>query len=249
MNINNELNKKISIVTGAGRGIGKAIAKKLAQSGSHVICISKSKNCEETSKEIKEEGYESSFYQIDITDHNSVNFYSKQILEKYKSIDILVNNAGIVKDNLILRLSLEEWNNVISVNLSSVFYMTKVFIRNMILNKWGRIVNISSIIGNIGNAGQSNYSAAKSGINAFTKSIAKEVSKRNITVNAVAPGFIQTDMTENLRSELVNKVIENIPCGRLGNPNDVASLVKFLCTEEASYITGQVITVDGGLTM
>ena len=243
------INKKISIVTGAGRGIGKAIAKKLAKHGSHVICISKSNNCEKTAEEIKAEGYESSFYQMDIADNDSVNFYSKKILEKHKSIDILINNAGIVKDNLILRLSLEEWNQVISLNLSSVFYMTKIFIRNMILNKWGRIVNISSIIGNIGNAGQSNYSAAKSGINAFTKSIAKEVGKRNITVNAVAPGFIKTDMTNNINDKLVNKVIENIPCGRLGNPDDVASLVKFLCTEEASYITGQVITVDGGLTM
>lgn len=238
-----------AIITGASRGIGKAIAIKLASIGIHVICISKSIECKQTSLEINQNGHKSSYYQLDISNYNEVNELSKKILIKYKNIDILINNAGITKDNLLLRMTDNDWTNVINTNLSSIFYLTKFFIKNMIHQKSGRIINISSIIGSMGNAGQSNYAASKAGINGFTKSIAKEVGSRGITVNAIAPGFISTDMTSKLNLNIKEKIIKNLCIKRLGTVEDVSSLVLFLISEEASYITGQIIAIDGGLNI
>ncbi|MDF2474159.1 MAG: 3-oxoacyl-(acyl-carrier-protein) reductase [Anaerocolumna sp.] len=243
------LDNKIAIVTGASRGIGRAIALTLASYGASVIVNyngSKEK-AEEVVNEIKSKGGTASVYQADASDFEAVKTMFADVVKEYGKIDILVNNAGITRDNLILKMTEEEFDAVIDTNLKGVFNCLKQASRIMLKQKSGRIINISSVVGVIGNPGQVNYSAAKAGVIGMTKSLAKELGSRGITVNAVAPGYINTDMTAVLGDELKQKVTDNIPLRRLGEVADIAETVAFLASEKAAYITGQTIQVDGGL--
>jgi 3-oxoacyl-[acyl-carrier protein] reductase len=241
---------KVCVVTGAGRGIGRAIANALAARDVHIICVSKSEeNCSAVAGEIRGRGLSAEHIAVDVASADAVANACKEILEKHRAVDILVNNAGIARDNLMLRMSEEEWRSVLDTNLSSCFHWTKNLLYKMMRKRWGRIVNLSSVVGITGNLGQANYAAAKAGVIGFTKSVARETASRGITVNAVAPGFIQTDMTRNLGDGVVAELLRNIPMGALGSADDVAAAVKFLCSAEAGYITGQVIGVNGGMVM
>jgi|WP_308743400.1 3-oxoacyl-[acyl-carrier protein] reductase len=245
------LKNKVALVTGASRGIGRAIALTLAGYGAIVIinyCGSKEK-AEEIVNQIKENGGTAIAYQADVADFEAVKTMFSDITKEYERIDILVNNAGITKDNLILKMSEEEFDAVINTNLKGVFNCLKQASRIMLKQKEGRIINISSISGVVGNPGQVNYCAAKAGVIGITKSLAKELGSRGITVNAVAPGYINTDMTAVLKDDLKEKVTELIPLKRLGEVEDIAETVAFLASDKASYITGQTIQVDGGLGM
>ncbi len=244
------LQDKICVVTGAGRGIGKDIAIRLAHAGAHVVCVSKNvQSCSAVAQLINSEGFSAEYLAVDVADNKLVAEACSTILSKYGNVDVLINNAGITRDNLIMRMSDEDWIDVLNTNLSGCFFWTKNLIRSMLKNKWGRIINISSIVGCVGNAGQCNYSAAKAGILGFTKSIAREVASRGITVNAIAPGFIRTDMTDSLNESIVEKIKENIPLKKFGEVSDISAVVEFLCSQGAQYITGQVIHVDGGMYM
>jgi 3-oxoacyl-[acyl-carrier protein] reductase len=239
-----------AIVTGAGRGIGKSIAKKMARQGIFIVCVSRNKeNCIKTVKEIRSDGGKSIGYNFDISKASNVEKNLQRIIKKIGSIDIIINNAGITKDNLIMRMSNQEWEDVIQTNLSGCFYLIRNCIRPMIRNRWGRIINISSVVGILGNPGQVNYASSKSGLIGLTKTLARELSSRFITVNAVAPGFIRTDMTKKLSDKIKEKIRLSIPLSRMGTPEEVTNLIIFLCSEEASYITGQTISIDGGLAM
>lgn len=245
------LKNKVALVTGASRGIGRAIALTLAHYGAKVVvnyCGSKEK-ADEVVDEIKENGGTAIAYQADIADFEAVKTMFTDIIKEYGRIDILVNNAGITRDNLILKMSEEEFDTVINTNLKGVFNCLKQASRIMLKQKGGRIINISSISGIVGNPGQANYCAAKAGVIGITKSLAKELGSRGITVNAVAPGYINTDMTAVLKDDLKEKVTELIPLKRLGEVEDIAETVVFLASDKASYITGQTIQVDGGLGM
>jgi 3-oxoacyl-[acyl-carrier protein] reductase len=243
-------NNRIALVTGAGRGIGKAIAGVLAQSGVTVICVSKNEaSCGAVAAEIQAGGRKARAVAVDVADGAAVAKAAGDMLAEFGNIDILVNNAGITRDGLLFRMSEEDWDSVLATNLTSAFHWTKYLGRAMAQRRWGRIVNISSVAGLAGNAGQANYSAAKAGLIGFTKSIAKEFARRSITCNAVAPGFIKTDMTAVLSEDVTKAALQYIPMQRLGEPADVAHLAAFLCSEEAGYITGQVFTVDGGMVM
>ncbi len=245
-----ELKDKVALVTGAGRGIGKAIALALASAGSKVICVSRSEaNCKGVSEEIIANGGEADFRAVDVSDGAAVKEACEVLLEKYETIDILVNNAGITRDGLLFRMSDDDWHDVMNTNLSSCFYWTKYLARPMTRKRWGRIVNISSVIGLTGNAGQANYAAAKAGMIGFSKSLAKEFAARSVTVNSIAPGFIQTDMTAELDEKTKEAIMKVIPLKRLGNSSDIADMTKYLCSPSANYITGQVFTVDGGMVM
>lgn len=239
--------KKVALVTGGSRGIGKACAIELAKAGYDVAInyVGNTESAEKTVSELKELGSNSMAFKFDVTDINAVNNGISEILEKYGKIDALVNNAGITRDGLFMRMNAENWNAVINTNLNSAYNVSSAVIKFMIKQRHGAIVNMSSIIGVYGNAGQTNYAAAKAGLIGFTKSLAKEVGSRNIRVNAIAPGFIQTDMTKDLS---LDGVEEHIPLRRLGQPEDIAKAVKFLI-EDADYITGQVLQVDGGLVV
>ncbi|MEG1001983.1 3-oxoacyl-[acyl-carrier-protein] reductase [Clostridium sp.] len=245
------LKNKCAIVTGASRGIGKAIAKKLASLGANIVLNYRSN--EEEALKVQEEilayGVEVLLYKCDISDFNAVSEMVKCSKEKFGNIDIMVNNAGITKDTLILRMKEEDFDKVIDVNLKGVFNCLKAITPIMVKQKVGRIVNLSSVVGLVGNAGQVNYAASKAGVIGMTKSLAKEVGSRGITVNAVAPGFIDTDMTEILGEKFKEEAKKNIPLKRLGNPEDVAGAVAYLVGDDASYITGQVLNVDGGMVM
>lgn len=244
------LKDRVSLITGAGHGIGKEIALTFAKEGSDVIvCDVDLEAAQNTQKEIEAIGCCSLSFKVDVTKLSEVEEMVNLILDKFSKIDILVNNAGITKDNLILRMSEEDWDKVLSVNLKGAFNCTKVISRNMLKKRYGRIVNVASIIGIIGNAGQANYAASKGGLIALTKSLAKEFASRNINVNAVAPGFIQTPMTEKLPQDYKKQMLENIPMGKFGKPEDVAKVCLFLVSSESDYITGQVVVVDGGMTM
>ena len=243
------LEGQTAIVTGASRGIGKAIAISLAKEGAEVIInySSSIENADKVVTEIKSFGGRSYHIQADISNENSVNELIKTVLNKNNKIDILVNNAGITKDGLLMRMKNEDWQKVLNLNLNGVFYCTKAVSRMMLKQKKGRIINITSVVGLMGNPGQANYAAAKAGVIGLTKSAAKEFASRGITVNAVAPGFIATDMTSELDSEAI---ISAIPLGRYGSPEDVAGVVRFLAADpSASYITGQTFQVDGGMVM
>ncbi len=242
--------KRSALVTGAGRGIGRAIAKLLASEGVAVACVSRTEaSCKLAAEEIVASGGEAKAYAVDVSDSEAVSGAAKQVLEDFGEVDILINNAGITKDGLILRMSDESWQEVMDTNLTSCFYWTRNLAHPMARRRWGRIVNISSVVGLMGNAGQCNYSSSKAGMLGLTKSLARELASRSITVNAVAPGFIDTDMTSRLDEKTTDLILKSIPLRRLGNSDDVAQVVGFLCSEQAGYITGQVFTVDGGMVM
>ena len=238
---------EVALVTGASRGIGRACAIELAKNG-YNVAISYAGNDEAANKtieDLKALNIQAKAYKFDVSDKEACAKAVEEVLSDFGKVDVLVNNAGITRDGLFMRMSAENWEAVINTNLSSAFYMTNPVIKTMIKQRSGCIINMSSIAGRMGNAGQANYSAAKAGLIGFTKSLAKELGSRNIRVNAIAPGFIQTDMTKDLDAE---KITEHIPLKRLGQPEDIAKTVKFLA-EEGSYITGQVIGVDGGLVI
>jgi len=247
-----ELEGKVSLVTGASRGIGRAIALKLASLGSSVavnyvaIEASNKADADNVVESVIRLGGEAMSVEADIRNGAAVKAMVEQVTDKWGKIDILVNNAGINRDTLLLRMSDDAWDDVINTNLRGAYLCTKFAVRHMMRQEWGRIISISSVVGRVGNAGQSNYAAAKGGIIAFTKSIAREMGSRNITANAVAPGFIVTEMTNKLPPERRESMLAMITLQRLGQPEDVAELVGFLATERAGYITGQVITIDGG---
>jgi len=247
-----ELEGKVSLVTGASRGIGRAIALKLASLGSSVavnyVAIEASNKADANNvvESVIRLGGEAMSVEADIRNGAAVKAMVEQVTDKWGKIDILVNNAGINRDTLLLRMSDDAWDDVINTNLRGAYLCSKFAVRHMMRQEWGRIISISSVVGRVGNAGQSNYAAAKGGIIAFTKSIAREMGSRNITANAVAPGFIVTEMTNKLPPERRESMLAMIPLQRLGQPEDVAELVGFLATERAGYITGQVITIDGG---
>ena len=249
MTLSKLLEGQTAIVTGASRGIGKAIAIFLAKEGAEVI-INYSSSLENANKvisEINSFGGKAYPIQADISNENSVNGLIKTVLQKNNQIDVLVNNAGITKDGLLMRMKTDDWQKVLDLNLSGVFYCTRAVSRQMLKQKKGRIINITSVVGLMGNPGQANYSAAKAGVVGLTQSSAKEFASRGITVNAVAPGFISTDMTKDLNSE---SILSAIPLGRFGKPEDVAGAVRFLAADpSAAYITGQTIQVDGGMVM
>ena len=242
---------KVALITGATRGIGRQIAITLANSGFDIVVNYRKENddLEDTKKEIEETGRKCLAVQGDVSNYGECEKFVKEAIEEYGKIDVLVNNAGITKDNLLMRMKKEDFESVIDVNLIGTFNVTKNVIPYMIKARNGKIVNISSVVGISGNAGQTNYSASKAGIIGFTKSLAKEVASRNINVNAIAPGFIKTDMTDVLKEEVKEEISKTIPLKRMGEAKDVANLVKFLVSEESNYITGQVINVDGGMLM
>lgn len=242
-------NERKALVTGAGRGIGKAIAHSLADEGVHVICVSKSNNCDAVAKEIQDKGGKASSLSVDVSNANAVKEACENLLQEHERIDILVNNAGITRDGLMLRMSVEDWESVITTNLSSAFYWIRHLLQPMTRGRWGRILNISSVTGIMGNPGQANYGAAKAGMIGLTKCLAKEVGSRNITVNAVAPGFTSTDMTDELDEKYREEIQKMLPIKRFGSPDEVAKLVTYLASEEAGYITGKAISIDGGLVM
>lgn len=242
--------KKIALVTGAGRGIGKAIALTLAEEGYHIICVSRSESsCGAVAKEIESSGGSAEAHALDVSDASSVEKACEALLEKHGLINILVNNAGITKDNLVFRMGEEDWDAVLNTNLKSVFTFAKHLARPMTRKRWGRIINIASVIGLIGNAGQANYSAAKAGIIGLSKSLAKEFAARNVTVNVVAPGLFETDMTSILSEEQKTSILGVIPMKRMGKASDIANITTFLASDKSDYITGQVFTVDGGMVM
>lgn len=243
-------NNRTALVTGAGRGIGQSIATSLGKCGVTVICISKSESsCNATATAIREAGGKAEAIAVDVSDGDAVKTKAKELLKDFGQIDILVNNAGITRDGLILRMKPQDWEDVVSTNLTSCFYWIKYISPSMTRKRWGRIVNISSVTALMGNEGQSNYVASKAGIIGLTKSVARELASRKITVNTVAPGFTKTDMITELNEKQKNAITQNIPLGRIANPEEIASMVAYLCSEEASYITGQTISVDGGLAM
>ena len=242
---------KVALVTGATRGIGKQIALCLAKEGYDIALNYRSENEEltNTKNELEKLGIKVLPVQGDVSNYEDCERFVKEIIENFGQIDVLVNNAGITKDMLLMRMKKEDFEQVIDVNLVGTFNVTKNVINYMLKAKSGRIINISSVVGVSGNAGQTNYSASKAGIIGFSKSLAKEVASRNILVNCIAPGFIQTDMTNVLKDEVKEEIAKNIPLKRMGTPEDVARVVKFLASEDSSYITGQVINVDGGMLM
>jgi 3-oxoacyl-[acyl-carrier protein] reductase len=242
---------KVAIVTGSGRGIGKAIAMKLAENGATVVIndVGDSAPAEQTAAEIKNLNRQAMAIMADVSSSADVAKMVETAIAAYGKVDILVNNAGITRDQLTMKMTDEEWDKVLAIDLKSVFLCTRAVLRPMLKQRSGRIISMSSVVGIIGNAGQANYAAAKAGIIGFTKTIAKEVASRGITVNAVAPGFIDTPMTQVLPEERKQALMNNIPLGYLGTPRDIAETVAFLASEEARYITGQVISVDGGISL
>jgi len=242
---------KTAVVTGASRGIGLAIARQLASEGVKIACVSRNPaGCEAAAESIRQAGGQAEAFPCDVSDAAQVEEKASRILESFGRVDILVNNAGITKDGLMLRMSPEAWGDVLRTNLDSCFYWCRYLTQPMTRARWGRIINMGSVSGVMGNAGQVNYSAAKAGLIGLTKSLARELASRSITANLIAPGFIDTDMTAELsQGDMADKILANIPLKRFGKVEDIANLATFLASEEASYITGQVFSVDGGMAI
>jgi 3-oxoacyl-[acyl-carrier protein] reductase len=246
----NQLANQIAVVTGAGRGIGRAIALKFAEAGADVVCISRTaENSEKTAAAIRALGRKAWAVALDVSDSAAVAASSEKILTDTVRVDILVNNAGVTRDGLVMRMSEADWDTVIDTNLKGAFLVTKAFSRAFIRQRAGRIINVGSVIGLIGNAGQCNYAASKAGLFGFTKSAARELASRGITVNALAPGFVETDMTSGLTEELKATVLKQIPLGAFGQAEDIANAALFLASPASRYITGQILAVDGGMVM
>ncbi len=245
-----KLGNKVSIVTGASKGIGKTIAKIFAQAGTHVVCVSRTKDdLNILKKEILNDGGSVSIYSCDVSNFDEVEGLIRNTVEEFSKIDIIVNNAGITRDGLIMRMSDEDWNTVIDINLKGTFNAIKAVSRQMMKQRSGRIINISSVVGLKGNAGQANYAASKAGIIGLTKSSSKELASRGITVNCIAPGYIATDMTDQLTDKVKEEIINRIPLGYIGKTDNIAAAALFLASDEAEYITGQTISVDGGMVI
>ena len=242
---------QVAVVTGAGRGIGHAIAVRLAKEGARVASVSRTEaNAQKTADEINALRAEAAkAYAVDVADQTAVQEAAAKIFADFGRVDILVNNAGVTRDGLSMRMSMEDWDTVLNTNLKGAFNFTQAVMRPMIKQRSGRIINISSIAGLTGNAGQANYSASKAGLIGLTKTLARELASRGITVNAVAPGLIETDMTTVLSDEIRQAILQKVPLGKLGEPDDIAGAVAYLASPEAKYITGQVLTVDGGMVM
>lgn len=246
----NSLANQIAVVTGAGRGIGRAIALKFASEGADVVCVSRTvANSEKVAEEIRATGRKAWAYAVDVSNFADVSAAGEKILAETTKVDILVNNAGVTRDGLLMRMSEADWDTVLDTNLKGAFAFTKAFTRAFLKQRSGRIINIASVIGLIGNAGQGNYAASKAGLIGFTKSIAREFASRGVTVNAVAPGFVETDMTAVLNEETRTELLKRIPLNSFGQAEDIAHAVLFLASPAARYITGQVLTVDGGMVM
>ena len=245
-----QLTNQIAVVTGAGRGIGRAIALKFAAEGADVACVSRTQeNSEKVASEIRALGRKAWAHAVDVADAGAVNAAAEKILTECGRVDILVNNAGVTRDNLLMRMSEAEWDAVLDTNLKGAFLFTKAFSRALLKQRSGRIINVASVIGLTGNAGQCNYAASKAGLIGFTKSVAREMASRGITVNVLAPGFIETDMTAGLNEDLRANVLKQIPLGSFGQPDDIAGVAVFLAGPASRYITGQVLAVDGGMVM
>lgn len=246
-----DLTGKVALVTGASRGIGAAIAEQLGKAGATVVgTATSSSGAEAITARFKEQGITGEGMKLDVTDGAAIDEIFKALSEKYDTTpDVLVNNAGITKDGLMMRMKDEQWDDVINTNLNSVFRVSKAALRGMMKKRWGRIISISSVVGSSGNAGQANYAAAKAGMDGFTRALAREVGSRGITVNSVAPGFIATDMTAVLSDEIKTKLLENVPVGRLGEPNEIASAVMFLASPNGAYVSGHTMHVNGGMYM
>ena len=246
----NALTDQVAVVTGAGRGIGRAIALQLAAAGAHIACVSRTvENAEKVAGEVRALGRRAWAWPVDVADMAAVSAACEKILAEAGRVDILVNNAGVTRDGLLMRMSEEDWDTVLDTNLKGAFAFTKSLARAFIKQRSGRIINVASVIGLIGNAGQCNYAASKAALIGFTKSIAREVASRGITANARAPGFIVTDMTAELKEPMRERLLEKIPLNCLGQPEDIAQAALFLAGPAARYITGQVLTVDGGMVM
>jgi len=245
-----KLSKKVAVITGASRGIGRSMAETYARAGAHVICVSRNKDALNVVADgIKSNGGSASVTAINVSNLEEFQNLIKDTTDKYGSVDILVNNAGITRDTLIMRMSEEDWDTVIDVNLKGAFNGIKAVTRTMMKQRFGRIINISSVVGLTGNAGQVNYAASKAGLIGLTKATAKEIGSRGITVNCIAPGYIATDMTGQMEDKAKDLLISQIPLGRIGSPDDIAATAQFLASDEAGYITGQTFTVDGGMVM
>jgi len=244
------LQNQIAVVTGAGRGIGRAIALKFAAAGADVVCVSRTAdNSEKVASEVRALGRKAWAHAVDVSDAASVSAAAEKILAECGRVDILVNNAGVTKDGLLMRMSDADWDAVLDTNLKGAFLVTKEFTRAFLKQRSGRIINVASIIGLIGNAGQCNYSASKAGLIGFTKAAARELASRGVTVNALAPGFIETDMTAALGEEIRTELLKRIPLNCLGKPEDIAEAALYLAGPGGRYVTGQVLTVDGGMVM
>ena len=241
------LSGKVALVTGAGQGIGRAIALKLSECGAQVVVVDVNSDATSVVAEITSSGGAACFIEADVSNSKSVEKMVSLAMDEFGSVDVLVNNAGINRDGLILRMNESDWDKVLDVNLKSAFLCTKSILRSMLRNKWGRIINLSSVVGVMGNLGQANYSASKAGLIGLTKTVSREVGSRNITVNAIAPGFIMTEMTARLPQDVQDKIKSRISMGRFGSPEEIADLVSYLASDQASYITGQVIGIDGGI--
>jgi len=248
--VSGRLEGRVAVVTGGARGIGRSVCERLSAEGARIVAVDRSAEALDAFVlELTGRGGEALALVADIANAAEVDALAAKTLEAFGRVDILINNAGITRDGLLLRMSEEDWDAVLDVNLKGAFLCTRAFTRPMMKQRWGRVVNVSSVIGLVGNAGQVNYAASKAGVLGLTKSVAKELASRHITVNAVAPGFIETAMTQALDEKVRGALQAQIPLGRLGSPEDVAHAVAFLCSEDAAYITGQVITVDGGMVM